>query len=269
MVFASVLALWSGALPLGAQDDETGVVVDGSQAQVTVVARGEITLGPPAPGSVPDWPYVCVWAEAFADTEVILGRTIRPTPGHRYWLGCTPTRDGVPAIGQFVVYDPLDPVPGVDAITSIELAEVARGVLDPTPLPVGVSPADLQITGVETFLWPDGATESVQQTASANGLAVTVEARWSHTVFDMDEPDREPIVCEAKVEWSPGVDESPCSHTYLSEGDGRTITATSHWDFVWWDNAGQPVPVFVETVELVEELVIDVVDLEAVITARR
>ena len=132
-----------------------------------------------------------------------------------------------------------------------------------------MSPADLQITGVETFLWPDGATESVQQTASANGLAVTVEARWSHTIFDMDEPDREPIVCDAKVEWTPGVAESPCSHTYLSEGEARTITATSHWDFVWWDNAAQPVPVFVETVELVEELVIDVVDLEAVITARR
>jgi len=269
VLLGALLLLFRGA-PAGAQDDETGVVVvDGSQAQVTVVARGEVTLGPPAPGSVPDWPYVCVWAQAFADTEVILGRTIQPIPGHRYRLGCTPTRDCVPAIGQFVVYDPLDPVPGVDAITSIELAEVARGVLDPTPLPVGVSPADLQITGVETFLWPDGATESVQQTASANGLAVTVEARWSHTIFDMDEPDREPIVCDAKVEWTPGVAESPCSHTYLSEGEARTITATSHWDFVWWDNAAQPVPVFVETVELVEELVIDVVDLEAVITARR
>lgn len=269
LIVAFVAASFASGPAALAQDDGTEIEISGAQATVTVVVAGDISLGSAAPGAVPDWPYTCHWDEVFQETDVILGAAGTPIPGFRYWLRCVPTRAGIDPIGEFVVYNPLDPIPGIDAVTSIELAGFARAQLEPAPLLVGVSPADLQITGVETWLWPEGSTATIAQTASTNGLAVTVQARWSHTVFDVDEDGIDPIVCEAQVSWTPASDDPACSHTYLSEDADRTITATSHWDFVWWDNAAQPLPVLLETVELVEALPVAVVDLEAVISANR
>lgn len=254
---------------LGAQE-ESDIVVDGSRATVTVVAAGPITSGAGAPGATPYWPYTCNWDEPFTNTDVIIAPTDRPIPGHRYWLRCRADDDsGLDDIGQFVVYDPQDPVPGFAAVTSIEIRDFARDFVEPDPLFVGLSPDAVQITGVETWFWPDGAIDRIRASANANGLTVTVEARYRGTTFDVGEPGAEPVECTEQVEWTPGLDRTPCSHTYLTEASLRTIDGESTWDFVWWDNAAQPVPALYETITPNEVLDVTVVDLEAVISNSR
>ncbi len=268
-VLASVIAAPAAV----AQDaPETEFVIDGSQAVVTVVASDEVRPGPSPAGSPSNWPYICHWDEVFNNTDVVLGPTTNLERGHRYWLRCDPQPDsGRDPIGQFVVYDPADPVPGEAAITSLVIRDFVRdqGLVQPLPLAVGISPGGIQITGVETWLWPDGSIERIQASAHAGGLTVTVQARFDHTAFDVDEPGVQPIVCTEQQPWQPGSDEATCSHTYLTEALGRTITGSSEWDFVWWDDAAQPTPVYWETVVLDEQYDVDVIDLEAVITARR
>lgn len=252
--------------PVGAQEDSE-IVIDGSRATVTVVAAGPITTGVGDPGAHPYWPYTCHWDEPWTNSDVIIAPTDTPIPGHRYYLRCVPDEDsGLDAIGEFVVYDPLDPVPGFDAVTSIEIRDFARDFVQPNPLFVGLSPDGIQITGVETWFWPDGSLDRVQASANANGLTVTVEARYRGTTFDLDEPGVEPLNCETQIEWEPGVEETDCSHTYLSEAAIRTVGATSEWDFVWWDNAAQPVPALFDTIFPDEAIGIEVIDLEAVIS---
>lgn len=254
------------ASSLGAQEDSE-IVVDGSRATVTVVANGPITTGEGAPGARPYWPYTCHWDEPWTNSDIIIAPTDTPVPGQRYYLRCEPDADsGLDAIGEFVIYDPLDPVPGFAAVTSIEIRDFARDFVEPNPLLVGISPDGLQITGVETWFWPDGSIDSVRASANANGLTVTVEARYRGTEFDLDEAGVGPLQCTTQIEWSPGAEVTNCGHTYLTQAEQRTIEATSEWDFVWWDNAAQPIPALFETVFLDETLDIEVIDLEAVIT---
>lgn len=266
---ALVLGLTLGVLsvhPAGAEEDAE-IIVDGSRATVTVVAAGPITTGVGDPGARPYWPYTCHWDEPWTNSDVIIAPTDTPIPGHRYYLRCIPDEDsGLEAIGEFVVYDPLDPVPGFDAVTSIEIRDFARDFVQPNPLFVGLSPDGVQITGVETWFWPDGSLDRVQASANANGLAVTVEARYRGTTFDLDESGVDPLICESQIEWEPGAEDTDCAHTYLTQAEGRTIGATSEWDFVWWDNAAQPIPALFETIFPAEALDIEVIDLEAVIS---
>ncbi len=255
-----------GVLPANAQEN-SDIVVDGSRATVTVVAAGPITRGDGAPGALPYWPYTCHWDEVFANSDVILSTTDSPIPGDRYFLRCLPDEDSnLDVIGEFVVYNPLDPVPGFAAVTSIEIRDFARDFVEPNPLLVGLSPNGVQITGVETWFWPDGSIAAVQASANANGLAVTVEARYRGTNFDLGVLGLEPLVCVEQQVWVSGADNTDCAHTYLNQAEQVTIGATSEWDFVWWDNAAQPVPVLFETILPDETIDIEIIDLEAVIT---
>ncbi len=252
-----------------AQDGD--IVVDGNNATVTVVYAPEgIRSGSGSPGARPVWPYTCTWGTPWTGGgEIVVERTTNPIPFHRYYLTCIPKDPdaGLATIAEFVVYDPGDPVPGVpDVETSITIREVARNLVTPTVLGVGLSPQDRQVTGLDTWLWPVGDTGNVRASATAGGLTVTVEARYQRTLFDMG-PEDGVVPCDQQVIWQPGASETPCSHTYLTEGS-RTIQAISEWDFVWWDDAAQTTPVFLETVALVEAFDVEVMDLEAVIASR-
>jgi len=62
------------------------------------------------------------------------------------------------------------------------------------------------------------------------------------------------------------MESTPCAYTYLLEAENVTIDAESEWDFVWWDNAAQPVPALFETITPNEVLDLAIIDLEAVIS---
>jgi hypothetical protein len=251
-----------------AQDGE--VVVGGGEANVTVIYEADIVANSPGDGSREPWPYTCRWFALIGGSEIEAFRTANPTAGTRYRLVCTP-RDqfDVPPISQIVIYNPAEPIPGGPFVSSLQVRDVARDVLRPNPLLVGVSPNDVQITGVETWLWPDGSIDRVAATAAAGGLVVTVQARWRGTTFDMAEDGSDPIRCVQQRAWTERAVNPDCAHTYLTEAALRTITASSDWDVVWRDNAAQPGPVFLETITAVEAIDVEVIDLEAVISRSR
>lgn len=256
--------------PLAAQDGEIDIV--GSAAVITVISGSpDQDAGEPGNGGGgTGWRYSCLWLDTWAGADVGLGPAERLIEGTRYHVTCT-SMDAPPAThpnldGVIIVYNPADPI--ADAVDSVELANAARNQAQAQPpaLPVGLSPTDRQITGVTTWLWPDGPTEFVEAEASAGGLTVTVRGIYQQTAFDVGEAGVDLIVCEDAVAWSLGASEPTCSHTYLTESPARIVTAESEWLYVWRDNQARPQWAAWESVRLVEEQVVEVIDLEAVIS---
>jgi hypothetical protein len=265
-----VLVALIAATTSSASAQDGDIVVGDGEANVTVIYEANIVANSPGDGSREPWPYTCRWFALIGGSEIEAFRTANPTAGTRYRLVCTP-RDGfdVPPISEIVIYNPVEPIPGGPFISSLQVRDVARDFLRPDPLLVGVSPDFVQITGVETWLWPDGSIDRVAATAAAGGLVVTVQARWQGTTFDVGEDGVSPIRCGEQRAWTERAVNPDCSHTYLTEATLRTITASSDWDVVWWDNAAQPAPVFLETITAAEALDVEVIDLEAVISRSR
>ncbi len=160
-----------------------------------------------------------------------------------------------------VSIDPLQP----DLVSSAQLQDAAIEILNPTDLPPAYSPDGRQITGVETWLWPGGETASTSVFASAGGLTVTIESRYRSTEFVLSGANEGSVTCEDAPEWSPGSLDSSCTFTFFEEG-AQTIEATSTWDLWWWDNAASPVPQPLGTITETDVDVVEVMDLEAVIT---
>lgn len=268
MISAGALIALAVLGPLsGGSSAQSEATTDGGTAVITVVDAGSITIVNGTPTARRPWPYTCSWFVLVGGSDIESSRTTTPRPGDRHRLICNP-RDGFaePQINELVIYDPADPVPGTGLTTSAQIRDVARDALRPNPLLVGISPADVQITGVETWLWPDGSIDRVRVSASAGGLMATVEARYQGTTFAMDEPGVAPISCTTQTIWTDGADSTPCAHTYFTEAANRTVLASSEWDYVWWDNAGQPTAVDLATVAFDEAIDIEVIDLEAVIS---
>lgn len=256
----------------GAQDDSPVVItVSGSQGTVTVVEAEAITLGGKTPLGLRSGPprIRCAYG---ADVDPFHVEVItNPVEGGYYWFVCWEVATGdALALPQIVIFDPGDITPGVPTTSSLDIRNVVRdsGLVDPLPIGVGRSPENLQITGVETWLWPDGSVDTLDASATGqiSGLTVWIEARWSRTVFAME--DGVEIICDRVTIWGEGDDGTDCSHTYLTEYEAIDVSATSYWDLYWRDNAGQPLPVLFETVALIENEVLEVRDLEAVISRR-
>jgi len=262
--FVALFLTLSGAVASVAAQTDAMIEPDGS-ATVSVERHvGPISIGgsTPAPGP---WPYTCEWNEWHIYLSFV--PTPSPTRGEWYELTCTHATDPAQDIYEFTYqYDPVAGTPTLGLVNSGDLAAAAQANLLPPPLPVGLSPDPLQtdqITGVETWLWPDGPLVAGTQSATATNLSAWVTAYYRGTVFDMGNGDT--VTCDVRVEWVPGATSSPCVYTYWEEGTYE-ITATSDWQYVWWDNALQPGEADLGTVPFVETLTIEVVDLEAVIS---
>ena len=120
------------------------------------------------------------------------------------------------------------------------------------------------------MFWPGGSTATEARQASAGPLSVIVEARFRNMEFDVGEPDAERLVCDRFVEWAPGLDESPCAHTYLHESPaaGFPLESQTNWQF-WWQDVGLTGFEFYATASPTAVQPVPVLDLEAVISARR
>ncbi|MBT8207941.1 MAG: hypothetical protein HKN94_08995 [Acidimicrobiales bacterium] len=265
VVVGAVLATSS---PVAAQADappSSTLSGDGTGVTVTLVAEGVIQRGNSSPPVGPT--YSCSWANLRNGGTVWYSAATVLISGTLYGLTCVEI-DGTPAPWSpiTVVYDPADEVPGQTTSKEIRDWITDNGLVRGQPLAAGMSPATDQITGVETWLWPDGNTITQSDSATVNGLTVTVEARWVRSVFDVGEPGAPPITCDVIIEWTPGALNPSCAHTYTTEAAARPVTTTSYWDFYWWDNQFQPAPVFWGTIPVTTGQVVRVVDLEALIS---
>lgn len=265
--FASVIS----ANPANGQTSGT-TEITGGEGVVSVVSAPGRTIssgtGSPPAGAPAVWPYNCrFFAGVTLESEAI---PVKPEPDRIYHLLCLP-RPGFedrPRIDNIAyVYDPatsIDPAQP-DLITADAIRRVAENRVNPTDLPPAFSPEAQQITGIETWLWPDGPTESTSVWAAAGGLTVTIESRYRETEFTMTGANNGAVLCDDAAEWSPGADDSDCTFTFREEGE-QNIAAETTWDLYWWDNAASPTPQLLGTITEALEETVEVVDLEAVIT---
>ena len=224
------------------------------------VSTASVSFGTPPQAAV--WPYTCTW-----DAWTPYGNYLRvgvPTLGDYYHLRCA--HDTNPALD--IDLFPYQYGTPTDLVTSSDLVLEALAVLTPPPLFVGISPDPLiadQITGVESWLWPEGSFEAGTATAETATLAASVTAQHLYTTFNMG--DGTEFDCVGQEQWTPVAGSTSCSHTYLEEGT-YTVTATSYWQYFWNDNADQVLFLPVENGirDFVEVLDVEVVDLEALIS---
>lgn len=289
MLFASAL----GGTPVANAMETTGTVggADGpggisvvSTSTVTTVTTGD--GGDDADGAddgeggggagnrfegVTEFPWTCFFDTGTTLADAGAQTTTSPVDGQTYHLYCNPNpgfTNVVDRIDDFAyVYNAADPFPDQPGlITSIQVREMAEDRAAPTTLTPGLSPDGRQITGVETWFWPKGSTETVTAQASAGGLTVTVEARYVETTFTVPPPNDATFTCDSYVEWTPGATESPCTYAFTTETPGQAVIADSRWDFYWFDNLLAQEPVLYATVTNTEVANVPVIDLEAVIT---
>ena len=144
-------------------------------------------------------------------------------------------------------------------------------MLDIPDLFVGISPDARQVTGLETWLWPQAAPGVVDPLAAqsafaeAGTLGVELRATYQGTVFHMGDSANSQVTCTVQVESVPAGVAHPCAFTYLEEGT-YDITAVSTWLYEWRDNAGTPDFVDLGEFDFDEDLTVEAVDLEALIS---
>lgn len=191
-------------------------------------------------------------------------------PDELYYMHCIRDDGGVGVIARWITWDPGDPSDG-EGVTNTQIRDwIGRNLLSVEAIPPTLSPANEQITGVETWLWPGGPTATQSRQASAGALSVIVEARFANMEFDPGEPDADRLACDTFVEWAPGRTESPCAHTYLHESPaaGFPLESQTNWEF-WWEDVGAGGFEFYAVASPTAVQPVPVVDLEAVISARR
>ncbi len=255
-----------------AQDEGgTGIRITGGSAEITVatgVTAGDIVVGRSSPARGPvyrcslidgghgDWHLIVLdWSSLMLDQQ--------------YYQVCQPTSPGPPPILRFITWDPADPDGGL-GVTGPEIRQwiTDNGLLTPQPIPAALSPAGEQITGLETWIWPDGPDRLAPVYASAGGLTVGVRARLDAVTFDVGEPGVARFTCRSFSEWTDGASNPACSHTYLTEPDSGSyrLFTQALWTFEWDDNglgwADYGIAEPFQTQDVV------VMDLEAVISRR-
>lgn len=279
-LFAAVLiaVLTLSGLSAVAAQNEGGIGGDGSaNATAGVFSPGGVSGGPAPAGAstTTPWPYLCDFGDYAGNIYQNFSPPVpRLEEGHFYHVDCDATD---PAFNDYVVqfwqYIPGVPHGTAGVVTTYEVLEVATDSVLPPPLPVGIAPELRQVTGLETWLWPDGdvttpvTAQAHAGTPGSTYIEVTAEATWQGTRFDMG--DGNVVECTTQDIWVSGAGESGCVHTYLEEGT-YTITAVSTWEYVWWDSTvrapnppdGRPIGTFPFT----ETLTVDVIDIEALIS---
>jgi len=268
LLVAGCVALLTTSGHAAAQDDgSTDIQVFGGTAQITVASGatvGDIVVGTSSPPRGPR--YTCsLQTEGWGQWHTMVFDWSSLIVGETYFQLCQPTEAGPPPIFQPIVWDPADPDGGL-GISSVEIRDwIDSNLLTPVALPAALSPAGEQVTGLETWIWPDGAQNLPARYASAGGLTVGVRARLDSMNFDPG--DGNPgFVCESFTEWASGGDNPDCSYTYFIEPDtgSYSMWAQSVWIFEWEDNGAPWEDYGIAEPALVQDVAIT--DLEAVIS---
>jgi hypothetical protein len=167
----------------------------------------------------------------------IFGLGVHPEPnpveGQAYLLVCYAVPSGDIDLVQVITYQP-----GVNIITGGTLANQALKELPLLyPRPRTAPPTTVkQVVGIRTWMWVDPADwHPIAATASIPGLAATVTATPTKTIWDMG--DGTTVVCNGPGTVydpaKPDADQhSDCSHTYQHDGP-YNVRATIVWSVSW------------------------------------
>ena len=299
--FALLLALAALAAlanPVGAQDSDTAPEPppadpatseeagsdandDGSVSAFVVFTEEHSTpgrrLGSPATGGPV---YACYFAEQFIDAsgatrfgDDFIPDTAGPdlVPGNFYARQCLDDLGNVADFG-IIEYQPLGEGGIVTELTVVLERAVA---LELSAEPPDLSPEAQQITGIET--WFNSPQDPFLEEELALG-PITVGLRARLVAVEIDPGDGSaPFSCDPTnfIDWSTGVADTECSHTYIDEPDSDAYRGriTYSWEYDWRPHiiTGLPpteadwVPNFAQGIAAVE-FDVEVIDLEAVIT---
>jgi hypothetical protein len=216
---------------------ETGFVVQASEAwSLTVVDR---------PSSTP----VGAWIECSylnipsVDAPIeSLGHPLIPWAGGAFDLWCwyEPDHVIVPGYPQVVLFDPLEPVPGL--VDVIDVAEYAQSQIEFEPPAMELSPTERQVVGVETWLAVTSELDYPDVSAQAGLAWATVRTRFRDAVWDLGDGSILRCTDDATTTWDPtmAVDQqtSGCTHTYVesSADRGYPASVTVTWTLEWTNN---------------------------------
>lgn len=268
LLVAALVALATTGGHASAQDEgSTDIQVFGGTAQITVASGAsadDIVIGTSSPPRGPR--YTCsLQTEGYGQWHTVVFDWSSLIVGETYFQLCQPTEAGPPPIFQPIVWDPADPDGGL-GISTVEIRDwIDSNLLTPVALPAALSPDGEQVTGLESWIWPDGAQNLAPRYASAGGLTVGVRARLDSMNFDPG--DGNPgFTCGSFTEWTPGGDNPDCSYTYFTEPEAGSYAmwAQSIWIFQWEDNGAPWADYGLANPAQVQD--VPIIDLEAVIS---
>ena len=245
---------------------DTGFVVQASEFASLIV------VNEPRSTPVGVWIECSHFAVASIDAPVdAVAHPVIPHAGAAYSLSCwyEPDHDPVPGYPVIVLFDPLEPVPGL--VDIIDVAEFAQSRLDFDSPAIELSPAVRQVVGVETWLAVTSELEYLDVTAQAGLAWATVRTTFREAVWDLGDGSTLSCTDDAATTWNqtiPTEDQtSVCVHTYIesSADAGYGASATVTWSLEWINNEAPDGFVPWATFSLTTPLVIDVVQLQAVI----
>jgi hypothetical protein len=237
-IIATLLSVTSPAL---AGDGSGGTTIDPKGDPVVYVSEpGADPVGSPAgTGSVECYLYNLVGLPLPLNIlGVGLVQEPNPVAGQQYVLICYAVPSGVIDFAQLIVYQP-----GVNVITAGTLAQQALKELPliyPRPRTAPPTTAT-QVAGIRTWTWVDpGDWHSISATAAIPGLAATVTATPTRTIWDMG--DGTTVTCNGPgTVYDPtepdAAQHSDCSHVYQNSGT-YNVVATIVWSVTWTATTG-------------------------------
>ncbi len=284
VAITALLAFVATAVPAGAQTEdapveteettetiEVTVNTNGHSAEATASSTSEITIaragaGNPIRHSNNGPVYACYFAEDYSGHPTnFVADTAAPDlkVGTTYWRVCFD--GGVVADDDIALWTVNGWELGGTTETQL-LQSLDNDVLDAYAIELEFSPADAQITGVETWIYSESRTNIAAVYATAGGVSAAVRARLENVEItpDSNEPG-ERFLCTSFGKWAPA-SVADCSHTYFVQPDSGTYTmeTTTTWiveEFTpttgWNERA--------ERIVIEQAYDVDVIDLEAVI----
>jgi hypothetical protein len=244
---------------------DSGFVVQASEAWSLTVVDG------PSSTPVGAWIECSYLSIPSVDAPIESLGPVVPWAGGAFDLWCWHEPDHVAVAGypQVVLYNPLEPVPGL--VDVIDVAEYAQSQIEFEPPAMQFSPAERQVVGIETWLAVTSELDYPDVSAQAGLAWATVRTRFRDAVWDLGDGSVLTCTDDATTTWDPtaAVDQqtSDCTHTYVesSADSGYPASVTVTWALEWTNNDAPDVFVPWTTFSLATPVSIAVDQLQAVI----
>ena len=221
----------------------TGQVSNGSPEAIVISTPGGSPRQLNRPGNGRRGRWDCIYnamigVDVLPEPDVTAG-PIRPTPQQLVQLRCW-DETGALAYTKVFVYDPADPLAGLDAPE--RAADEARKLLPLAPPVIELSPPATtpQLVGVATWLWLGDPWQPLRASATLGGVTSTVTARPTTVQWLLG--DGSTVTCAGPgtpydTGRSPESQRSDCTHTFQRRGQ-FAVTATVTYEAAWTATTG-------------------------------